>query len=77
MTIKHMESIYPLEHYKVLRELFHDRPGASEVTLEEAASRYEAEEPRADFYVLNEQEREFVAHCAQRFPTRFLDRWIR
>ena len=68
---------YPLAKYTVLHEFFHDRPDATEITLDEAAARYEAEEPRAGIYILDEQERQFVALCAYTYPKRLLDRWLR
>jgi len=68
---------YPLERYKALRELFSDRPGATTISLDEAALRYEAEEPRSGFYDLDEEEREFVALCVRAYPNRLLDRWLK
>ena len=68
---------YLLANFKILREFFHDRPDAVAVTLSEAASMYEAEEPRAGLYVLDEQEREFITLCAHTYPDRLLDKWLR
>ncbi len=71
------EKTYQLEHYPVLRELFHDRPGACEITLAEAASRYEEEEPRAALYAPDERERQFIMLCAATYPEKLLDRWLK